>query len=368
MMMRVLSMFFLAACPVVGALSSPAALLDRLPSVRGNRSSLVATWSELLETLAASRSPGLLYFCELMYHDGVFLSDLDKKEVARLLPPELDPEGSILGALRSEPRFRKRQWPEEQRREEEMTLPRATAVRTVAVRDADEARRALNEARARREPVLLRGVGSDWPRWTSETLATLPRAVCRVSASRAVSFCKESHPLIAEGHIAAPSCAVSLTGQEAARRVMEETDEMVYLQALAPLRLLRDLDLSFLPPMQGPLARIWASQCGVSSPTHYDATDSHLLQIAGHKRLILWPPSTLPKLNPVSEGPLARRCHLSFEKKVDPLVEATALEAYLKPGDALWFPSYWAHHTQAVDDPLSISLSLREDNGTLVAA
>jgi hypothetical protein len=29
----------------------------------------------------------------------------------------------------------------------------------VAVRDADEARRALNEARARREPVLLRGVG-----------------------------------------------------------------------------------------------------------------------------------------------------------------------------------------------------------------
>jgi len=337
------------------------------------RPTVVKAWSEALSALAAERSPALLYFCELMWHDGVRLSELPA-DVEGLLPPEVDcgDDVKILEVLRSHRRFASRRWPSPEKERRGLRIAPTRVVRTVEA--SEGAREALASARRRREPLLMKGIATSWRsrRWSLETLAEwFPRAVCRVAPTSAVSFCKESHPLVANGVVAAPSVAVSLTGSEAARRLLR-ADETVYVQALAPADLVAtDIDLGYLGSASQ-LPRVWASRVGVSSPLHYDATDSHLVQVRGTKRLLLWPPSTLPELQPVlGDHPLARRCQLDLFSGDAEAVQSTALVAVLEPGDALWFPRDWAHYTEAVpgrDGDLSISLSLREDHGTLVGA
>ena len=49
------------------------------------------------------------------------------------------------------------------------------------------------------------------------------------------------------------------------------------------------------------------------------------------------------------------------------LVRGGALEATIGPGDALWFPSDWAHHTESRGD-LSIALAIREVEGVVAGA
>ena len=60
---------------------------------------------------------------------------------------------------------------------------------------------------------------------------------------------------------------------------------------------------------------------------------------------------------------MARRCRLSLidapSESQAKVVEEAALEAVLQPGDAIWFPANFAHHTESMGD-LSVSLLIRE--------
>lgn len=387
------------------------ALEEARVSARTEKSDLASAWSSIMVALAQMRSPALLFFCELMYHDGVRLYDLDTKAmtfVEALLPPELNEVGDderLLSVLANHPRFRDRQLPRIAQDEvfdaQALWTTCAGPVQEVLCAGSTaQARAALAEARHERRPVILRDVGAHWRGldWTTETLADAfeTGAVCRLSPTEAVAFCRESHPEVASGRITPPSVTLTLPGTSAAKRLLR-TDETLYIQALAPRRLMCDVGyLAFarhdddVGDTSSP-ARVWASRAGVYSPLHFDAQDSHLIQLVGHKRLVLWPPSALEHLRPYEAGhPLARRCRVDVLDRPDarkaflrdaqpeaiPIVRDAALDATLFPGDAIWFPSYWAHHTVAlkthVQRPqqasLSISLSLREEDGVVVGA
>ena len=153
--------------------------------------------------------------------------------------------------------------------------PRAAAVQTPAgavdefdclVGRGPEAREAALEAAwasvEAGRPTLFRGVGAHWPavqEWTVETLrAELARGVVRVAPSSAVTFCRESHPDVQSGVIAPPSRSFVMSTEEfddrlrAGRRgrapLLYDEDERVYLQALAPHAMMRQVDLSFILP------------------------------------------------------------------------------------------------------------------------
>jgi len=358
-----------------------------------SRPQLVTAWSSVLSALSEMRSPALLYFCELMYHDGIDLSSLNDKRLEVLLPPELnsDQDGKIFPRLQSLPRFSTRTWPEIKANHEDALNDlrfRGSPIRIVECFDNIQvAQLAIETARRDRVPVLLRGLGgSDWQEWDAEILAdALPRAICRVATSSAVSFCRETHPLITTGIISAPSVAVSLIGKDAVFRLKQHLEsEVVYLQALAPRSLLEKRRFDRFGKVfysasdeEPPLPRIWACRGGVYSPLHYDAQDSILIQATGSKFIMLFPPTVLQTLDPVPDGhPLARRCQLDILRRLDcrhesdlpSVVTNSAIETQLLPGDAIWFPSEWAHHTVATSSDISISLSLREVDGHIVGA
>lgn len=258
-------------------------------------------------------------------------------------------------------------------------------------------------------PVLFRGVGRHWPALHSWTLPALQeslhRGVVRVSPSPRVTFCRESHPDVQSGSLTPPSRSVIMDVTEFIERLhvgrggrpplLYGDDERCYLQALAPHALMRDVDFSFLSAAQQPppletdefdysfdtaddngdgsassvLGRLWVSAPGTVSPLHYDLTDSYLCQVRGTKRLVLWPPDTsMGALDPYPPShALARRlrtdvttptAHAEDGGTLSPPsdlpgaarqeIEQMAVEAVLQPGDVLYFPADWAHHTEAV--------------------
>ena len=133
------------------------------------------------------------------------------------------------------------------------------------------------------------------------------------------------------------------------------------------------------------------SAAGTYSPMHYDCQDSYLCQVRGHKRLLLWPETALDALQPYPEDHhLARRLQVDPRREHEPArwesdaqraAAATPLEARLAPGDVVYFPSRWAHYTEALPAPaaavgveaedaedagLSFSLGFRTDGEFLV--
>ena len=108
------------------------------------------------------------------------------------------------------------------------------------------------------------------------------------------------------------------------------------------------------PPVLG---RLWVSAAGTVSPLHYDMQDSYLCQVRGAKRMLLWPDTALPALRPFPDDHhLARRLQTSivapppggWEADTALASVSSPLEATLYPGDVLYFPSNWAHHTEAL--------------------
>lgn len=250
------------------------------------------------------------------------------------------------------------------------------------------------------QPVLFRGVGQSWPArhtWTLPRLARfLPRGMVRVAPNAAVTFCRESHSLVRAGEFTPPSRVVAMRGAEFVQRLrrgrgglpplLYGEDERAYLQALAPRELMADVDFSFLPApnADGVLGRLWVSAPGTYSPLHYDEQASYLCQVRGRKRMILWPARVLDALQPYpADHPLARRLRLPITGTSPPKGESAtalrevadaAMEAQLGPGDVLYFPEGWAHHTEAVGDTdedttaaaVSWSLGFRTDGTYLL--
>lgn len=269
--------------------------------------------------------------------------------------------------------------------------------------------RAWAAVASQEEPVLFRGACDAWPavrEWDLGLLRrSMRRAMVRVAPSPAVTFCRESHPDVREGIVTPPSRTCVMKVSEFARRLRQRRgglrpllygeDERVYLQALAPHAMMEHTDFSFLaaPPDRPVLGRLWVSAAGTYSPMHYDCQDSYLCQVRGHKRLLLWPETALDALQPYPEDHhLARRLQVDPRREHEPArwesdaqraAAATPLEARLAPGDVVYFPSRWAHYTEALPAPaaavgveaedaevedagLSFSLGFRTDGEFLV--
>ena len=89
--------------------------------------------------------------------------------------------------------------------------------------------------------------------------------------------------------------------------------------------------------------------------------DSYLCQVRGVKRLLLWPDALLSALKPYPDDhPLARRLQQDILApppqgwETCPRLQSLCapLEAVLTPGDVIFFPTGWSHHTEAaLPDP-----------------
>lgn len=117
--------------------------------------------------------------------------------------------------------------------------------------------------------------------------------------------------------------------------------------------------------------RLWVSPAGAVSPCHYDASPSFLLQLRGKKRMLLAPPGEgLVALAPYPDSHLLRRraranllAPLDSAPRPAQLASLSLSEALLQPGDVLFFPGGWHHHTESIGEgspgqPAGVSMSV----------
>ncbi len=107
-----------------------------------------------------------------------------------------------------------------------------------------------------------------------------------------------------------------------------------------------------------PLASIW-----IGNPSriaaHYDLPDNLACVVAGHRRFTLFPPEQIVNLYPGPLDPTPAGQQISLVDFCDPdlgqypLFERAlehALVVDMTPGDALFIPSMWWHHVEALDN------------------
>lgn len=114
-----------------------------------------------------------------------------------------------------------------------------------------------------------------------------------------------------------------------------------------------DLDLG----ARDPLASVWIGN-RTRIAAHYDAPDNIACVAAGHRRFTVFPPQALENLyigpldltpagQPISLVDFANPDVQKFPKFAEAMKSAQVAE--LEPGDAIFIPSMWWHHVEALD-------------------
>jgi len=134
----------------------------------------------------------------------------------------------------------------------------------------------------------------------------------------------------------------------------DEPDASLYYMAMNPIRtrlpeLMDDVDY---PPLVAPEAVatpfVWFGPGKNAAPLHYDFMHNYLCQIRGRKRVILYPPSDISNLYPVSfrypshhisKVNLTKPDYAAFPR----FHKADRLEFYLEQGEMLFLPICWWH-------------------------
>jgi hypothetical protein len=108
---------------------------------------------------------------------------------------------------------------------------------------------------------------------------------------------------------------------------------------------------------RNPLASIWiGNQTRIAA--HHDLPDNLACVVVGHRRFTLFPPEQLPNLyiGPLDFTPAGQAISLvdfkhpdleKFPKFAEAIRHAQVAE--LEPGDAIFIPSMWWHHIEALD-------------------
>ena len=107
-------------------------------------------------------------------------------------------------------------------------------------------------------------------------------------------------------------------------------------------------------------ATLWLGPKGIVTPVHFDSAHNLLVQIRGHKKLILIPPQQSKLLY----YPRLELGHVNFSpvdveapdfERFPRFREATPLEIELAPGEVLFIPVRWWHYARALEQTISMN-------------
>jgi hypothetical protein len=107
-------------------------------------------------------------------------------------------------------------------------------------------------------------------------------------------------------------------------------------------------------------AKVWVGKAGTVTPLHVDVPHNLHVHLSGRKRWLLVPPSQCWRLylrGPFSGMPAFARVdpeHPDYER-YPRFRGATVFAATLAPGETLFIPQGWWHHTRSLDDTVSMN-------------
>ena len=248
-----------------------------------------------------------------------------------------------------------------------MTLPQPRPIREV---DSVDRARFDAEIRPACQPVIMRGLGRDWPAVQAG----------RTSPEAAVAYLKRfshSEPIAAvlgppeiEGAFFYTPDLKALNFQRGLtpiepfldRLLRDQHEQAPYAMAVQSIAV-PDLLPGFVDENRIPLVdagvvpRIWIGN-KIQVATHYDTMENVGVVMTGRRRFTLFPPEQLPNLycgpfeltpagTPVSLVELANPDLERFPKFAEAMAHAQT--AVLEPGDAIYLPYYWWHGVESLD-------------------
>jgi hypothetical protein len=219
------------------------------------------------------------------------------------------------------------------------------------------------------EPYIVRGLAADWPLVrAARTSHDAGDAYLRGFYGDATVHAMLGHPAI-KGHFFYNDALDGFNYQSVRARLDAVLDELkvqagqerpgaIYVgsttidTALPGLRRDNDIDLGG----RDALASIWIGNRTVIA-THYDLPDNLAVVAVGERRFTLFPPDQLKNLyvGPLDFNPAGQAISLvdvrnpdleRFPRYAEALQHAEVAE--MGPGDALFIPSMWWHHVEAL--------------------
>ncbi|MCX8072307.1 MAG: cupin-like domain-containing protein [Candidatus Binatia bacterium] len=234
-------------------------------------------------------------------------------------------------------------------------MPRHTEVPRVDAVSAEDFRRLYLR---QRKPVVLRGLTVDWSPpafWTFDSLAERYGDALVVAALLSGGTLKEDPR---SGVIFERILLRDFMSNVATRR------ESHYVMAPVwnfPVELKRHYRIPVYCQSAPYLrAKLWLGRAHTVTPLHWDVPHNLIVQLVGRKRWLLFPRSAWLALYP--RGLLSGMANFS---RVDPeqpdlrrfprFRSVQAFEAIVEPGETLFIPRGWWHHTRLLNDAVSLN-------------
>lgn len=221
------------------------------------------------------------------------------------------------------------------------------------------------------EPVLLKGVVSDWPavRAGRDSAEAMVEYLLGHDSGKPIETILGAPEI--GGEFFYNDDVSGLNFERKPRGLAESLHELLDLRERdePPSIYIQSVPIDeFLPQFarENPLAwigsnalpRIWIGN-RVTVQTHFDLKENVACVVAGRRRFTVFPPSQTPNLYPgpfelTLSGPPVSMVQLDAPDldRYPRFTEALAAARFadLEPGDALYIPYFWWHHVQAQDE------------------
>ena len=221
---------------------------------------------------------------------------------------------------------------------------------------ADLARGGFARHRAAGRPVIL--CGADLPALTRWSFPWLAAALGGEGEGRIVSDLPvRGNPYDwtgrAEGERATLAAFLPLLGAPG------RSHPCYFITSALPAALLADLPFATIDPEAASPhdVTLWAGSGGTRSGLHFDHAGNLLAQIAGHKRVLLAPPSASRHLYPRPSSHCSSRVDSDAPDtaRFPRYARARFREGVLAPGEVLYIPPGWWHAIRALEPSISVS-------------
>ncbi|KNC83231.1 hypothetical protein, variant [Sphaeroforma arctica JP610] len=129
-----------------------------------------------------------------------------------------------------------------------------------------------------------------------------------------------------------------------------------------------NLIVSDIPPdstlgetLSAPTMSCWIGEPGVVTQAHYDVANNIFVQLHGQKEITFYHPNQAPNLYVFPDAhPRSRKSQVDFDQpnllQFPGFASAEKWQTViLNPGDAVYIPSFWFHHVEALTTSVSVN-------------